>query len=65
MSDLTVFLEETSYGGAHIYNVMVDYRLFDCFVSSTRLTWSQMDDVAAGYREALDDYTAPSVESVS
>lgn len=51
-----MFVEEVNLGPCYLYRVMVDYRPYDEFVSDKSLTWSQQDDVAAGYREALDGY---------
>ena len=51
---MDVYVAEAAGGGLNAYVVMVDGKVYDTFTSSKRLSWSQMDDVARGYREALD-----------
>jgi hypothetical protein len=43
------------YGGRRAYTVEVDGRVLDQFTATGHpLTWSQMIDVAQGYREAIN-----------
>lgn len=48
---MRVWVEDNSYGGFNHYRVMVDGKPYDEFVSTERLTFSQMFDVASGYEE--------------
>ena len=42
-------------GGRRAYMVEVDGKILDQFTATgPYLTWSQMDDIAAGYREAIN-----------
>lgn len=48
-------------GKTHAYSVMVDGTPYDHFTSTTGpLTWSQQNEVAHSYAEALRGYDAPS-----
>lgn len=42
-----------SYSRTHMYDVVVDGRVYDQFTSRRRLSWAEERDVVSGYREAL------------
>jgi len=50
-----VYLTEANLFGEWLYRVMVNGVKRDEFFTKTRLTWSEQTDVAAGYREGLDN----------
>lgn len=54
---IDVYVREAGrvYGGGRAYTVEVDGKVLDSFTASgPYLTWSQLDDIAAGYREAIN-----------
>lgn len=50
-----IYVTETSGAGITWYTVMVDGKPYDhmTLLKGPRLTFSQMDDIAQGYREGL------------
>lgn len=54
-----VYVRDESYGGINLYTVMVNDKPYDQMVSTTRLTFRDQHDIAAGYAEALDSAPAP------
>lgn len=54
---IDVYVREAGrvYGGRRAYTVEVDGKILDQFTATgPYLTWSQLDDIAAGYREAIN-----------
>lgn len=50
-----IWLNDCSAGGIYLYQVMRGrHEVYDEFLSTGPLTWSQQADVAEGYREALE-----------
>ena len=48
-----VELRETNLFGQYLYRLYVDGEKYDQFFSRTPLSWSDQNDVASYYREAL------------
>lgn len=48
------------YPGQHEYAVMVNAEKYDEFVSRKKLRRDDMRDIAAGYKEALNEYVPSS-----
>ena len=51
---MDIYVSEAGGSGIWIYQVWVDGEIYDQFTTSRSLTWSQQNDIAKGYREALD-----------
>lgn len=60
-----VYVTESGNTFPTYYQVWVDGKVYDSFplLSKPKLTWSQMNDVADGYKEALANYTHPCYDS--
>lgn len=52
----SLWMNDCSSGGMNVYLVMRGHSVYDEFVSTKPLTWSQQADIIAGYREALDNH---------
>lgn len=54
---MDVYVTEDGWAGHTYYQVWVDGKVYDSMSlrKGPRLTWSQMNDIAKGYREALDE----------
>lgn len=54
--DVTVVEIKLPFSMGYLYRVYVDGKKYDRFSSDTPLSKEEMQSVAAGYKEALDNY---------